>query len=184
MIAIVGLGNPDIIYENTYHNTGFRALDKFAQKYNLKFTKNKYNARIASGIVNGEKVILLKPLTYMNLSGNSVSEMARQLKLPHSNIVVIYDDIDLSVGAVRYRVAGSAGTHNGMRDIVSKLGDENFPRIRIGIGRPDHNINLADYVLSKVNDNNNAILDKAFDNVTKLLEEFIKHGGKLESKSL
>ncbi len=184
MIVIVGLGNPGKNYDNTYHNVGFMALDYFAKLNNLKFTKSKYKAEVAEGVVAGKKITLLKPQTYMNLSGDSVSAIVRQLKLPLDHLCVVYDDIDLNVGAVRFRLNGSAGTHNGMRDIVAKLQSTDFARLRIGTGRPDNNQALYDYVLSKISAERLSIFQDSFDKVAIILQEFIEKDGKIDSKSI
>lgn len=183
MIAIIGLGNPDKIYEKTHHNMGFMAIDYIANKENLNFTKTKYNAKVAEGMISGKKVILLKPNTYMNLSGDCVSAVTKKLNIPLEQICVIYDDIDLEVGAIRYRNNGSAGTHNGMRDIVAKLGSTNFPRVRIGIGKPTDRP-LVDYVLSKVPKENENKYQDAFEKVYQLIREFVDKEGRIEAKSL
>jgi len=183
MIVLVGLGNPDKIYEKTYHNIGFMAIDFFANKHNISFSKSKYNAKVAEGLVNGKKVVLIKPQTYMNLSGNSVLQIVNQLKLPLNNLCVIYDDIDLDNFKIRYRTNGSAGTHNGMRDIVAKLNSTEFSRIRIGIGRPQFG-NLADYVLSHIPQDKLDKFNETFEDVSKLLEEFIDNDGKVLAKSI
>ena len=157
MIAIVGLGNPGKNYEKTIHNLGYMALDFFAKNNNFAFTKSKYFGIVAEGVVDGEKVILLKPETFMNLSGKSVEDLVHKLKLDLSQVVVLSDDIDLDFGSIRIRSKGSAGTHNGLRDIVHRLG-ENFPRIRIGAGRPEFG-DLASYVLSKISDERLELLE-------------------------
>ena len=171
MIAIVGLGNPGKNYEKTVHNLGFMALDFFAENNNLKFTKSKYFGRIAEGMINGEKVILLKPETFMNLSGKSVEDLVHSLKLELSNLLVLVDDIDLDIGALRVRSKGSAGTHNGMRDIVQKLG-ENFARLRIGAGRPEHG-DLASFVLSNISERNMEIYKNNYPKIDKIIKYFI-----------
>ena len=171
MIVVVGLGNPGKTYEKTIHNMGFMAIDKFAQNHNLSFTKNKYSAKVAEGIVAGEKVLLLKPDTFMNLSGKSVEEVIRMHKLDVANLIVISDDIDLPFGDIRVRSKGSAGTHNGLRDIVSKIGSE-FARIRIGVGRPEHG-DLANFVLSKIAEDKLVTLEEKFEKVSRILEYFI-----------
>lgn len=173
MIAIVGLGNPGKDYENTVHNMGYMAINHFATSVGLNFTKSKFFGKVAEGMIGGEKVILLKPETYMNLSGKSVDEMKRLLKLDTNKILVICDDIDLPFGDIRVRTKGSAGTHNGMRDIVSKIG-EDFPRFRLGVGKPE-NIDLINYVLSKLSKEKLGELDKVFDKVDKMLLDFIKN---------
>lgn len=172
MIAIVGLGNPGKNYDKTIHNLGYMALDFFASKNSLSFTKTKYFGSVAEGMVEGEKVILLKPETFMNLSGKSVEDLVHKLKLDIQNVIVLSDDIDLEFGAIRIRAKGSAGTHNGLRDIVQKLG-EGFPRIRIGAGRPEFG-DLASYVLSKISEDRLKVLDTTFEKVEKALKIFIK----------
>jgi len=172
MITIVGLGNPGKNYEKTIHNLGYMTIDYFADKNGLRFTKSKYFGKVAEGIVDGEKVILLKPETFMNLSGKSVEDLVHSLKLDLSNLIVVYDDIDLAVGVIRVRSKGSAGTHNGMRDIVQKLG-ENFARLRIGAGRPEFG-DLANYVLSNISNEKMQIYVDTFEKAEKILKIFIK----------
>ena len=171
MLAIVGLGNPGKNYENTVHNLGFMALDYFAKKNNVEFAKNKYSGKIAEFNLHGEKVVLLKPETFMNLSGKSVVEIMNMHKLETSQILVISDDIDLEFGTIRLRSKGSAGTHNGLRDIVGRIGQE-FPRIRVGAGRPEHG-DLISYVLSKIPKEKLDILDDTFEKVSIVLDRFI-----------
>ena len=172
MIAIVGLGNPGSNYDKTVHNLGFMAIDHFAKKHDLNFSKSKFSGKIAEGRVGNEKVVLLKPETYMNLSGKSVEEMMHMLKLNNSQIIVISDDIDLPFGVVRLRAQGSAGTHNGLRNIVSKIGTD-FPRVRIGAGRPEFG-DLASFVLSKLSKDKLEELENVFEKTTKALEIFIE----------
>lgn len=171
MILLVGLGNPGKTYEKTVHNLGFMALDSFAEKHNLNFTKNKFSGKVAEGVINGEKVVLLKPETFMNLSGKSVEEAIKLHKLDLKHMLVISDDIDLPFADIRVRAKGSAGTHNGLRDIVSRVGSE-FPRLRIGAGRPEFG-DLASYVLSKLPAERLEILDGTFDKTNRVLEHFI-----------
>lgn len=173
MIAIVGLGNPGKQYENTVHNLGFMAIDYFAEKQGLAFSKSKYFGKVAEGMIWGEKVVLLKPETFMNLSGKSVQDLVHSLKIDLSHLIVIYDDIDLDFGNLRIRAKGSAGTHNGMRDIVSKIG-ENFARLRVGAGRPEYG-DLVSYVLSKIPKERMEILQEKFETVSNALEYFIKN---------
>lgn len=172
MIVIVGLGNPGKTYEKTVHNLGFMALDYFADKNGFNFNKNKFSATIAEGNIDGEKVILVKPQTFMNLSGKSVEEVRNLYKLNTENILIISDDIDLDFGVLRLRAKGSAGTHNGLRDIVQKIG-ENFPRIRIGAGRPESG-DLANFVLSKISNDKIELLQDKFESVNNALLKFIK----------
>ena len=179
MIVIVGLGNPGKEYERTYHNMGYMCVDAFAERHGLKFSKTKYNAKYAEGVVEGEKVIVLKPITYMNLSGICVADCVRKLKLPLSSLLVVYDDIDLEVGAIRLRHNGSAGTHNGMRNIISQLGTSEFSRLRIGIGRDDR-MDLKDYVLSKVRGDKLQIVEDNMQKVTGVMTAFVKFNGNTE----
>lgn len=134
MYVIVGLGNPGKKYENTRHNMGFITVDVIADMLNTKVDKIKFKALVGETNFSGQKVLLVKPQTYMNLSGQSVREVMNFYKVPDENLIVIYDDIDIATGKIRVRKAGSAGTHNGMRDIVYQLQSDRFPRIRVGIG--------------------------------------------------
>ncbi len=145
MYIIAGLGNPGKKYENTRHNMGFLTIDKIAEELGIKVDKIKFKALVGEVNFSGQKVVLLKPQTYMNLSGQSVREIVNFYKLPLENLTVIYDDIDIPTGTIRIRKSGSAGTHNGMRDIIYNLAENGFPRIRIGIGS-ERKGNLADYV--------------------------------------
>ncbi len=148
MHMIVGLGNPGKQYEFTRHNAGFLCLDYLAAKYNIKVNKIKFKSLLGEGNINGEKVILLKPTTFMNLSGEAVVQAAGFYKIDVSDIIVVYDDISLPVGSLRIREKGSAGGHNGMKNIIYLLGKDNFPRIRLGVGSNGER-DLADYVLGK-----------------------------------
>ncbi len=179
MIIIVGLGNVGSEYDNTYHNMGFNVVNKFAEKNGFVFNKTKFSGSVAEGMFNGEKVVLIKPSTYMNLSGTSVKKAVSMYKLELSKLLVVYDDIDLPVGALRVRKSGSAGTHNGMRNIVLELGSNEFPRLRVGIGR-DERMSLADYVLSHVNAENKEKLEPAFNNAVNIIEQFINLKGDVE----
>jgi peptidyl-tRNA hydrolase, PTH1 family len=149
MHLIIGLGNPGKEYENTRHNIGFKAIDELSKDLNISFSKDQYKARIGLGEWSGDKIILAKPQTFMNLSGESVGELARWHKIPASNIIIIYDDMDIPVGDIRVRSSGADGGHNGMRSIISHLNTKDFPRIRIGIGRPSAGDDPSEYVLSK-----------------------------------
>lgn len=145
---IAGLGNPGKKYDNTRHNAGFRALDFLAQEWNIKITKSKFDALTGTGTVAGCKVLLLKPQTFMNLSGQAVRKAADFYKLPPERILVLFDDISLPPGKLRIRDSGSAGGHNGIKSIIGNIG-EAFPRIKIGVGEKPHpEYDLADWVLS------------------------------------
>ena len=145
MVIVVGLGNPDEKYQHTYHNIGFDVVDALAEKLGISFDKKKYKALVGEGMFNGQKIMLAKPQTYMNLSGECVVMLKEKFR--DARIFVVVDDIDLPKGNIRYRQHGSAGTHNGLRSIVSYIG-EDFERLKVGIGR-DISMDLADYVLSK-----------------------------------
>lgn len=145
---IIGLGNPGKQYEKTYHNLGFAAVDSLAEDFSFVFSKKNKKSVFAEGQIEGKKIILVKPQTYMNLSGEAVELFKRKYK--EANIMVVCDDIDLEKGVVRYREKGSGGTHNGLRNIVEHIGQD-FNRIKIGAGR-DERMDLADYVLSKIKD--------------------------------
>ena len=166
MKIIVGLGNPDGIYSKTYHNIGYMVVDKFAKMNKLDISKNKCRAKIAQT----PDFVLAKPITYMNLSGDSVLELKKYYKVSNEDILIVVDDIDLPKGTIRYREKGSAGTHNGMRDIIAKVGET--PRLRIGIGRPD-NIDLKDYVLSNIDAMSKEIFDKSFNEAIEKINEFV-----------
>ena len=148
MYLIAGLGNPGKEYETTRHNVGFMTIDCLADRLRCDVTTRKFLGFVGSGYIGGEKVILLKPQTYMNLSGESIRAAADFYKLDPDQVIVIYDDISLDVGAVRIRAKGSAGGHNGMKSIISHLGTQDYPRVRVGIGEKPARMDLADYVLS------------------------------------
>lgn len=166
MKIIVGLGNPDGKYKNTWHNLGFSCVDIFAKKNNLKFSTKKCQAEIAKA----DGYIIAKPQTYMNLSGDSVYELKKYFKVSLDDILIVLDDIDLAKGKIRFRLNGSAGTHNGLRDIVSKVGST--PRLRIGAGR-DSSLDLKDYVLSNIDEQSKPIIATSYDNACDLIQKFI-----------
>ncbi|WLR41927.1 aminoacyl-tRNA hydrolase [Bacillus carboniphilus] len=147
MKLIVGLGNPGKQYETTRHNVGFMVVDELASSLNVDLTLTKFNGIYASALIEGEKVFLLKPLTYMNLSGDCVVPFMNYFNIQEDELVVIYDDLDLPVGKIRLRKKGSAGGHNGMKSIIQHLGSQTFNRIRIGIDRPPLGMRVPDYVL-------------------------------------
>lgn len=150
MILIAGLGNPTAKYEKTRHNIGFDVIDAIADKYNIEVKERKGRAFCGTGYIEGIKVLLAKPQTFMNLSGDSVTSLVNFYKLdPEEELIVIYDDISLEPGNLRIRKKGSAGGHNGMKDIIAKCGTQNFARIKVGVGAKPENWDLADYVLSR-----------------------------------
>ncbi|SHH52704.1 aminoacyl-tRNA hydrolase [Tepidibacter thalassicus] len=176
MFVVVGLGNPGKQYENTRHNVGFNIIDIIAKNNSIDVKKIKHKALIGEGRIGNEKVLLVKPQTYMNLSGQSLLEIYKYYKLDPENIIVIYDDIDLDVGKIRIRKKGSAGTHNGMRSIVNNLKFDNFPRVRIGVSKPEKGQDLASFVLSKFRKEEVQILNETLDRAALAVETIIKEG--------
>lgn len=152
MHIIVGLGNPGKRYEHTRHNAGFDVLSVISEKLSWPLRKSMAKALVAEGTYEGERLVLAMPQTFMNLSGESVSALLHWYKVEHSELLVVYDDIDLPLGKLRIRKSGSAGTHNGMRSIIGQLGAEDFPRVRVGIGQPPQGWDLADYVTGPYRD--------------------------------
>lgn len=172
MYLIVGLGNPGAKYIKTYHNLGYKAIDKVAERLGVEFTKTRNSASIATTKYHGQTIILAKPLTYMNLSGESVAGFVRKQKIDPKNVIVFCDDIDLPKGTTRYREHGSGGTHNGLRNIVLHIG-EGFKRIKIGAGS-DNIKSLVDYVLSKIDNESMELILPAIDEAVNKLFEIIK----------
>ena len=162
MYIIVGLGNPSKQYEGTRHNAGFMTLDVLADRYNIDISEKKHKALCGKGVIEGNKVVLLKPQTFMNLSGESVSAAADFYKVAPEEIIVIYDDISLEPGQLRVRKKGSAGGHNGMKNIIAHLGTQDFPRIRVGVGEKPAGMDLADYVLGRFSKGERELLEEAF----------------------
>lgn len=169
MKLLVGLGNPEKKYDGTYHNMGFFVLDKFAEKFNVDFDKKKHNCKLGILETPEDTILLAKPLTYMNLSGNAVLELKKKFGLKNPDILVVVDDIDLPVGTYRYKSGGSGGTHNGMRNIVSQIGTD-FPRLRIGIGKPE-DIPLIDFVLKKIPAKDKQIFEEVADEAIAVIAE-------------
>lgn len=170
----VGLGNPGRKYENTRHNTGFIAIDKVAEKYGCNINRLKYNALTAECIIAGKKVLLMKPQTFMNLSGEAVIQAMSFYKIPAEKVIIIFDDISLDVGRMRIRRKGSDGGQRGVRSIIGLSGSENFPRIKIGIGEKPHSgWQLSDWVLSRFTKDELEALDKVTDNACKALEYIV-----------
>ena len=168
---IVGLGNPGKKYVNTRHNVGFEMVDVLASYANIKVNKVKCKALIGEGRIGGASVILAKPQTYMNLSGESVMELCNYFKIPFENIIVMYDDISLDVGKIRIRQKGSAGGHNGMKNIIYHIQSDEFPRVRFGIGAPVGD--LANYVLSNFSKDEIKVLIESSKNVPDIVESII-----------
>ncbi len=162
MFIIAGLGNPGILYQRTRHNAGYQALDKLADELHIRVNKRGFSGVYGEGVFNGERVVLVKPTTYMNLSGDCIQAILHFYKCPMERLIVFYDDIDLPVGALRIREKGSAGTHNGMRSIVACVGGEDFTRIRIGVGDREGGKDLKDHVLGRPAKAEQAALETVF----------------------
>lgn len=163
VFVIVGLGNPDKKYEKTRHNVGFDVIDVMAQKYNIELTEKKHRALSGSGYIAGQKVLLVKPQTYMNLSGESVQAILNFYKLDaERELLVIYDDISLAPGRIRVRAKGSAGGHNGIKNIIAMTGTQTFARIKVGVGEKPQGWDLADYVLGHFSREERALVEDAF----------------------
>ncbi len=175
MKLIIGLGNPGGKFEMTKHNMGFLAIDSFLNKMNIDAKKIKFKSLYREVLINGEKIILIKPQTFMNLSGDSVRDWFNYYKVEHEDLLIIYDDVDLDFAKVRMRKKGSAGTHNGMRDIIYKLGFDDFPRLRLGVGR-NREIPLVNEVLSVFNKDEVEELKKLFLKTNEMIESFILNG--------
>lgn len=174
MYLIVGLGNPGAEYENTRHNVGFNVLDLISNKYNIDISRVKFKGIYGEGRIGDERVILLKPSTFMNLSGESVREVCNFYKIPNENIIVIYDDISLEVGRMRIRKSGSAGGHNGIKNIILNLSTDVFPRIKVGVGAPKGN--LVSHVLGKISKDEMNTIEKVFNASVEAVESLITEG--------
>ncbi len=175
MKLIIGLGNPGNEYKWTRHNVGFEAIDKLAYDFNITVNKNKFKSIYGEGIINNEKVLLIKPLTYMNLSGECVRDFVNFYKdLELEDILVICDDINLPLGSIRIRKKGSDGGQNGLKNIIYQLNSDAFPRLRIGVGQKPEHYTLANFVLSKFNKDEEIDIIKGITNATDAIEVFIK----------
>lgn len=174
---VAGLGNPGIQYENTRHNIGFMAVDKFSRENGFSFNKNKYEALLGECRINDKRILVIKPQTFMNNSGKAVERIAAFYKIPTDKIIVIHDDISLDVGKIRMRRKGSHGGHNGMRDITELLGTDDIMRIKMGVGaKPHPNYDLASWVLGKFPKEQEENLEKGIDTAVCALKEIIMRG--------
>ena len=174
---VVGLGNPGSKYENTRHNMGFLALDILAEKEKFKFNKLRFKAWTATAELGGEKVLVMKPQTYMNLSGESVGEAARFYKIPPEHVLVISDDISIGTGKLRIRPSGSAGGHNGLKSIIQHLGSDQFPRIKVGVGSPQHaEHDIVDWVIGKPMGEDAKVLTQALEKAAEAVSAVIAQG--------
>lgn len=174
MWLIVGLGNPGSKYIFNRHNCGFMVLEVLAQRSGIDIRKKKFSGEYGKGKIAGEEVILLRPGTYMNCSGQSVREAAAFYKVPAERIIVVYDDIDLALGTIRVRASGGPGTHNGMKSVVEQIGTRNFTRVRIGIGPVPEHYDLADFVLSDIPKEDQEEMFKAFLQAAEAIEKRIE----------
>lgn len=176
MYIIAGLGNPTKEYEKTRHNVGFEVIDVLARVMNITVTEKKFKGCYGRGIIEGEKVLLLKPRTFMNLSGESVRAAADYYKVDPEHIIIIYDDISLDVGLLRIRTKGSAGGHNGIKSIIAHLGTQEFPRIKVGVGDKPKKMDLAAYVLSRFEKEDRALMEDAFEEAAGAVKVMISQG--------
>lgn len=180
MYIIAGLGNPTAQYEGTRHNVGFDVIDVIADKYNISVDAKKSRAYIGKGIIEGQKVILVKPQTYMNLSGESIRGIVDYYKIdPAEELLVIYDDISLNPGQIRVRSRGSAGGHNGIKNIIANLGTDVFARIKVGIGEKPKKYDLADYVLSRFSKGERELLEEAYEHAASAVSQIVR--GEIQS---
>lgn len=174
---IVGLGNPGAQYEDTRHNAGFLTIDELAERKNVPVQRLKFRALTNTVELGGAKVLLMKPVTYMNLSGEAVGEAARFYKIPPERVLVISDDVSLPLGKLRIRKSGSAGGHNGLKNMIQHLGTEGFPRVKIGVGgKPHPDYDMADWVLSKFVGEDKKIIDAAIVRAADAVECFLREG--------
>ena len=176
MYLIVGLGNPGRKYEHTRHNVGFDVLEIISQKYSIPIQKLRCKAVVGEGSIHGHRVVLAQPQTFMNLSGESVVQLLNWYKPEEDHLIVVYDDVDLKEGKIRFRPSGSAGTHNGMRSIIGRLRTYDFPRVRIGIGKNPPYMQLANYVLMKLKGDAKKAFEESAEKAALAVEELIKNG--------
>lgn len=175
MFIIVGLGNPSKEYEGTRHNAGFEVIDRISDKYNISVDTKKHRALIGKGIIGGQKVILAKPQTFMNLSGESVRSLLDYYKVDEEQeLIVIYDDISLDNGQIRIRAKGSAGGHNGIKNIITHLGGQVFPRVKVGVGEKPSKYDLADYVLGHFSKEEQVLMDEGYDHAIHAVEMILE----------
>lgn len=173
MKLIVGLGNPGKKYDETRHNIGFRVIDELSKSFNIPLNQEKFKGIFGFDTINGEKIFLLKPLTYMNLSGESVRALMDFYKIDIEDVVVVYDDLDLPPGKIRLRQKGGHGGHNGIKSLLAHLGTENFKRIRVGVGRPEAGVAVANYVLSMFRPDERQEMEEAVSQASKACESWL-----------
>ncbi|WP_070001081.1 aminoacyl-tRNA hydrolase [Cellulosilyticum sp. I15G10I2] len=176
MKLIVGLGNPGMEYAVTRHNIGFQAIDTLAEVYNISVQRNKFKALIGEGTIKGERMILMKPQTYMNLSGEAIRQCMDWNKLTKDDIIVIYDDVSLEVAQLRIRKTGSAGGHNGIKSIINHLGSQDFARIKVGVGQKPPGWDLANYVLGRFTEEEMKAMGPKLKDIVKAVEVMLESG--------
>ena len=176
MYLIVGLGNPEEEYAKTRHNMGFDTINKIASKYNISLNKKKFDAIYGDSIIAGEKIMLIKPQTYMNLSGTSLRQFMQFYKISMEQLIVIYDDMDIDKGIIKIRKKGGPGNHNGMKSVEKEIGTGDFARVRIGIVTPEHKNDMINYVIGSVPDEEYEILQKGVEKAANAVIEILQKG--------
>lgn len=174
--VVAGLGNPGGKYDYTRHNVGFETIDILAQKHDIKISKLKHKALSGEGSIGGKRVLLVKPQTYMNLSGESIREIIQWYKSDIKNLIIVYDDIDLPIGKLRVRPKGSSGSHNGMKSVIYQIQSDEFPRVRIGVDKPPEGWDLANFVLSRFSNEERKTIEESLLNASNAVEAIIKSG--------
>lgn len=175
MYLIVGLGNPEPDYAHTRHNMGFNVINKLAEEYNIKIARKKFNSEYENAIIEGKKIVLVKPQTFMNDSGKAVAKFVDFYNIELDKMLIVYDDIDIELGKIRIRKGGSPGNHNGMKSIVECLNNKDFPRIRVGIGKPNENENMIQYVLGSIPREQKDMLEEGTKKAKKAIIELLKN---------
>lgn len=173
---IVGLGNPGNEYKLTRHNIGFSVIDALREDYGVNLERLKFNAMLSEVVDDGRRLVLVKPQTYMNSSGDSVRQVCEWYKISLDRLIVVYDDIDIEWGKLRIRPAGSAGSHNGLKSVVSSMNSQSFPRVRVGIGKPPANWDLVNYVLGRFNEDEKKLLGQVIENAKKAIKSILEVG--------
>ena len=176
MYLIVGLGNPEEDYSNTRHNMGFNVINKLSEKYEIEVNKKKFDGLFGTGMIENEKILLLKPQTFMNLSGKSIKQCIDFYKIESDNIIIIYDDIDIKPGEIKLRKQGGPGSHNGMKSVIEEINTKEFPRVRIGIGCPEDKTDLIEYVIGAIDEEQIPLLEDGVAKATEATIEIIKSG--------